>query len=62
MIAMASNGHLKNTIVQGENRTGILVGTTAKNALFDADAAPDAKKLGDERDLVRRLHFDTEFA
>ena len=33
-----------------------------KNALFDADAAPDAKKLGDERDLVRGLHLDTEFA
>jgi len=32
------------------------------HALFDADAAPDAKKLGDERDLVCGLHLDTEFA
>ena len=32
------------------------------HALFDADAAPDAKELGDERDLVRGLHLDAEFA
>jgi hypothetical protein len=32
------------------------------HALFDADATPDAKELGDERDLVRGLHLDTEFA
>jgi len=33
-----------------------------ERAFFDADAAPDAKKLGDERDLVCGLHLDTEFA
>jgi len=60
MIAMASNGHLKYHIVQmRKNARGI---SWKSHALFDADAAPDAKKLGDERDLVRGLHLDTEFA
>ena len=56
MIAMASNGHLKATVIA--ERTGFV----ASHALFDTDTAPDAKELGDERDLVGGLHLDTEFA
>jgi len=56
MIAMASNGHLEATVMA--EHTGL----AAPHTLFDADTAPDAKELGDKRDLVGGLHLDTEFA
>lgn len=55
MIEMASKGHLEGTAQ--EDRTESL----ATHVLFDTDTAPDAKELGDERDLVGGLHLDTEF-
>jgi hypothetical protein len=56
MIAMASNGHLEATVMA--KHTGL----ATPHALFDADTAPDAKELGDKRDLIGGLHLDTEFA
>lgn len=53
---MASNGHLEATVMA--EHTGL----AAPHTLFDADTAPDAKELGDKRDLVGGLHLDTEFA
>ena len=56
MIAMASKGHLGATVIAEYTRLGV------SYALFDADTAPDAKELGDKRDLVGGFHLDTEFA
>ena len=56
MIVMASNGHLKSQIQLNEEK---ILGS---DALFDANTATYAKKLGYKRDLVCGLHLDTEFA
>ena len=44
------------TLSDGRTRCG------GGGALSDADAAADAQELGDERDLVRRLHLYTQLA
>jgi len=53
MMAIASNGHLELT------HNSELYYITSLDSLLDADTAADAQKLGDERNLVRRFHFDT---